>query len=201
MMALNRELNLNSITRYVKFSPRFVLEEHGHCEVPAGCGGVVLRWRDPRVSVPVQLQIAILNADAWKARIDGSGPRTARPLLRPGPHVLVLDIVVQEGATPIVLFSAHADHQGNALLLLSQPDGSCRWNPQEPPTEALSSADFDDAQWSPLVPGQLLADQAEEYRVKELLEAGAAPLTTGSRSKRAWLRATFTVPAEVPAGE
>lgn len=41
----DRELKLNSISRFSKQSPRLVLEEHGHCEVPAGCGGVVLRWR------------------------------------------------------------------------------------------------------------------------------------------------------------
>jgi hypothetical protein len=32
---MDRDLKLNSIDRYVKSSPRFVLEEHGHCEVPA----------------------------------------------------------------------------------------------------------------------------------------------------------------------
>ena len=35
---------LNGPDRYRKRSPRLVLEEHSHCEVPAGCGGVVLRW-------------------------------------------------------------------------------------------------------------------------------------------------------------
>ena len=39
------EQRLNSVDRFRKKSERLVLEEHGHCEVPAGCGGVVLRWR------------------------------------------------------------------------------------------------------------------------------------------------------------
>ena len=42
-----RDLKLNSLGRYGKSNSRLVLEEHGHCEVPAGCGGVVLRWRNP----------------------------------------------------------------------------------------------------------------------------------------------------------
>lgn len=43
---------LNSIDRFRKRPQRFVLEEHGHCEIPAGCGGVVLRWRNPQAAVP-----------------------------------------------------------------------------------------------------------------------------------------------------
>ncbi len=54
---MDRELRLNSIDRYVKRSPHFVLEEHGHCEVPAGCGGVVLRWLNPATTVPVRLEL------------------------------------------------------------------------------------------------------------------------------------------------
>jgi hypothetical protein len=38
-----KDLRLNSLSRYTKRSPEYVLEEHSHCEVPAGCGGVVLR--------------------------------------------------------------------------------------------------------------------------------------------------------------
>jgi hypothetical protein len=49
----DRELDLNTI-RAIKQSPGLVLEEHGHCEVPAGCGGVVLRWRR-RVQIPIQI--------------------------------------------------------------------------------------------------------------------------------------------------
>lgn len=36
-----RELKLNSLGRYGKGGSRLVLEEHGHCEVPVGCGGAV----------------------------------------------------------------------------------------------------------------------------------------------------------------
>ena len=44
---------LNSLERFRKQSPRLVLEEHSHCEVPAGCGGVVLRWRNPLAGLPL----------------------------------------------------------------------------------------------------------------------------------------------------
>jgi len=53
----DRELKLNSLSRYQKNSPQFILEAHGHCEVPAGCGGVVLRWWNPSQGVPVQMWV------------------------------------------------------------------------------------------------------------------------------------------------
>jgi hypothetical protein len=31
----DRDLKLNSLSRYSKESPLLILEEHGHCEVPA----------------------------------------------------------------------------------------------------------------------------------------------------------------------
>ena len=33
-----RELKLNTLGRYGKNASHLVLEEHSHCEVPAGCG-------------------------------------------------------------------------------------------------------------------------------------------------------------------
>ena len=42
----DRQLRINTLSRYRGRPPRLVLEEHNHCEVPAGCGGVVLRWRN-----------------------------------------------------------------------------------------------------------------------------------------------------------
>lgn len=87
-----REPELNSLDRYVKSSPRFVLEEHGHCEVPAGCGGAVLRWRNRFTSIAVELSIAVVGAEDWDVLIDGEPPRSARPLLSPGRHVLMIAV-------------------------------------------------------------------------------------------------------------
>ena len=41
------DLRLNELERFRKTSSRLALEAHSHCEVPAGCGGVVLRWTRP----------------------------------------------------------------------------------------------------------------------------------------------------------
>ncbi len=52
-MAESDELKLNTIGRFVKRSPCLALEQHNHCEVPAGCGGVVLRWFNPSRGIPI----------------------------------------------------------------------------------------------------------------------------------------------------
>src|SRR5262245_25722640 len=79
---------LNSLDRFRKHPGRLVLEEHGHCEVPAGCGGVVLRWRNPLAAVPITLRLytpvpAVMS-------IDGREVSTSRVDLSPGRHVLAL---------------------------------------------------------------------------------------------------------------
>jgi hypothetical protein len=193
---MDRELKLNSIDRYVKFSPHFVLEEHGHCEVPAGCGGVVLRWRDPAAAVPVRLQLWIRNATEYEVELDGARPHSSRPLLSPGTHVLTIRAVPAAGEAVLLLFSANADIEGDPMLLLSRPSASWRWSGTEPPTTAWSRQDYDDAGWSPMVAGDLTAEQANEYPVRSLVGRGASPLTAAPPDSQLWIRSTFVVPVE-----
>ena len=75
-----RELRLNSI-RFDKQSPRLTLEEHSHCEVPAGCGGVVLRWRQ-RTTIPLEIWLHVVGE--FQAFLDGKSLISGRPLLEQG---------------------------------------------------------------------------------------------------------------------
>ncbi|MCB9692377.1 MAG: hypothetical protein H6736_11230 [Alphaproteobacteria bacterium] len=85
----DEDLELNTLHRFAKRSPRLVLEEYSHCEVPAGCGGVVLRWRDPRDGRPHALKIATDGeVDVF---IDGR-PVTGAAGLHPGPHHIALAV-------------------------------------------------------------------------------------------------------------
>lgn len=59
-MAKKRDLVVNDLSRYEKSSARLVLEDYSSCEVPAGCGGGILRWIDPREALPLTLHL-------WKA--------------------------------------------------------------------------------------------------------------------------------------
>src|SRR5712664_4668459 len=81
-----RDLKLNSISRYSKNSQLFVLEEHGHCEVPAGWGGVVLRWTNPNRALPAELWIATVGKATFY--LDGKSPSSGRPMIEYGRHVL-----------------------------------------------------------------------------------------------------------------
>ena len=74
-----RDLELNSLGRYGKSGSRLVLEEHGSCEVPAGCGGAVLRWRNPDSGLLFLLHA--FGNNKGSILLDGVAPSSARPLI------------------------------------------------------------------------------------------------------------------------
>ena len=80
---------LNGPDRYRKRSPRLVLEEHSHCEVPAGCGGVVLRWINADREITVQIRL-YATVEGATLTIDGAAPPSSRALLARGDHVLAI---------------------------------------------------------------------------------------------------------------
>jgi hypothetical protein len=181
---MDRDLRLNSIDRYVKSSPRFVLEEHSGCEVPAGCGGVVLRWRDAKTEVPVRMHVATMNVTEIDVRVDGGRLPSSRPLLAPGPHELTIDLVAATSATAQFLFYARlapdtspVTPQDAVPLLTTAVAQPWEWTELlDPAPGALVPADAD---WRPMVPGELPADEKERgYQVSRLARDGAAPLTT-----------------------
>jgi hypothetical protein len=188
-----RELKLNSIDRYVKESPNFVLEEHSHCEVPAGCGGVVLRWRNPMAPVPVKLQLW-LSVDSHAAYIDGGAPSSSRPSIRPGGHVLMIAAKLQARQAANLLFRAVADLDSPTTILTSQPYENWRWTDAEPAREAWEQTDFDPSEWN-VLKGAVLSEHVREvYLVRRLLDAGAVALTTPRLAGAIWIRTTFDVP-------
>jgi hypothetical protein len=96
------DLRLNSLDRFTKRSPRLLLEEHAHCEVPAGCGGVVLRWVNPAAALPILIDF--YHPGPARLAIDGVTVTTSHLLLAPGPHVLALEFP-QRPADGSVLFA------------------------------------------------------------------------------------------------
>src|SRR5262249_6025263 len=98
-----RELKLNSLARYSKTSPLFILEEHGHCEVPAGCGGVVLRWRNPQRGVPVTMWL--YAGGGCRVYLDGKVTTSGRPVVPFGEHVLAFAATGVDPAYPVLTFA------------------------------------------------------------------------------------------------
>ncbi|HEX8699439.1 MAG TPA: hypothetical protein VF815_11425, partial [Myxococcaceae bacterium] len=98
------DLRLNELNRYRKTSGKLALEVHSHCEVPAGCGGAVLRWRRPGADIGFWSWTYVRGTShgPW---IDGKSMPEQRTTVSPGKHVLSL-IVDPPGPGGFLLFSA-----------------------------------------------------------------------------------------------
>lgn len=213
-----RELKLNSLSRYAKTSPHFILEEHGHCEVPAGCGGVVLRWRNPRAGVPFTMW---LETDGpGKMYLDGTAPSSSRPLVPFGTHVLAFEIAAYDPAYTTLMFAGlykqdddihvrtTASDRGEQTSVLSAADGTWKYCLDEPEDDTWTRPGFDDDGWRPMVerserrPPEDPERNTEPYRVRKLREFGAAGLGipgggggagAGGGGGRVWVRKVFNV--------
>jgi hypothetical protein len=156
----DRELELNALSRYSKDSPRFVLEEYGSCEVPAGCGGVVLRWRNPDTGIPILMSVHVEGE--YQAFLDGAPLTSGRPLVPFGDHALALVISNADPRHMLLIFAGVYDEAdlgfnlklshptGEHARILSAPDGTWRFTTTEPEGDAWMLPGFDDAGWSKL---------------------------------------------------
>lgn len=201
----DRDLKLNSLGRYGKSNSRLILEEHSHCEVPAGCGGVVLRWRNPNSGLLFILHFFGLG----KATIllDGKALTTARPLISFGEHVLSLAVTDIVAGSAILGFAGIHDESelsfprvsqpsGRKISILSAADGSWKYVTTEPADDTWSRPGFDDSHWQIMTacePPSLDEHDMQAYRLKTILNLGAACLGIGAQSSRAWVRKSFTV--------
>jgi hypothetical protein len=151
---------LNSLDRFRKRSPRLLLEEHSGCEVPAGCGGVVMRWRNPLEARPIRVLLYTpAMSVVW---IDGASLSVGRLDLRPGRHVLAVEISEVARAAGLLMAVLRHDPAERApkdtppfvveppLNILSADDGSWRFT-LEQPAEGWQALDFDDSGWDALV--------------------------------------------------
>ena len=101
------EQRLNSVERFRKQPGRLVLEEHSHCEVPAGCGGVVLRWRNPNSPLPVT--VSLYTPVRAACFIDGNPLQTGKAYLTPGPHALAVAVEGVDLSAGLIMFAATHD--------------------------------------------------------------------------------------------
>src|SRR5947209_16619792 len=128
---MSGEQRLNSLDRFRKQPGRLVLEEHGHCEVPAGCGGVVLRWRNPFAALPLTVHLYSPAEVTWL--VDGNKPPTARVDLAPGTHVFGFVIANADLSGGLLMCAAVYDPKRNQAT----PPAAVR----ESPLKVLTAAD------------------------------------------------------------
>jgi hypothetical protein len=194
-------LRLNTLHRFRKHSPRLLLEEYSHCEVPAGCGGVVLRWIDPGAGTPALVRTyAEAQITAW---IDGAQLDSGRVDLRAGVHTLALELTqIQPPGRPAPLLLAivrtlpgdEHEAEDGVVLLRSQVGRAWRVIGEQPPP-GWTASEFDDSQWPVAEPAELDAKQRESWRAQQIQRRGAVPIALPP--ERAWVRVRFEVPATI----
>ena len=202
-----RKKQINSLDRFRKQSPHLLLETHSHCEVPAGCGGVVMRWRNPKAARPVRVWVyTSAPANCW---IDGEPLERGSLDLKPGPHVLAVAMEkVDRTAGLLMAALAHDPEDAGTqkveapLKIVSAGDGS--WKATiEPPPEGWRTADFADAGWSALVEvaiPEVGYDRPGGWQWHACQDQGAAGLRLDlprrvTRSGPVWMRKVFVIPA------
>jgi hypothetical protein len=199
----DRNLKLNSLSRYSKESPLLILEEHGHCEVPAGCGGVVLRWRDPRTGVP--LTVRLYAAGECGVLLDGQSPSSARSIVPFGQHAFGFVVSGFDPAYLVLMFVAAneppsngASREEDPVSIVTQDDGSWRYTLNEPDDDDWLRPGFDDSGWPAMLARPQRRPPADpkrdfdRYQVERLAEAGAVGLGVADGT-RAWIRREFTL--------
>ncbi len=201
------DLNLNSLSRYSKKSSRYILEAQSHCEVPAGCGGVVLRWRDPKKGIP--LTFRIYAGSSYKFFLDAHPLTSARPIVPFGDHVISIIISEFDPSRMILLFSAKYEEKedgtgyaeraaASTLHFLSAPDGSWKYSSVEPQGNSWQLPGFDDSAWAAMPARERAPDfgqkwTVQSYRVEELLRMGAQGLGVVGSLPKLWIRRAFSV--------
>jgi hypothetical protein len=204
--------DINSLDRFRKQSPRLVLEEHSHCEVPAGCGGVVLRWRNPLAALP--LVVHLYCPVKSTLFVDGKLVENTGVDLEPGPHVFAIVIEEIDLASGLFMFAALHDPQRahkhmppgveeKGFQLISAADRTWRFLTEEPIEHAVpwTTLDFIDRDWPVLA--RVLPSPQVEWRQPGAYQAHwcnrhhaaflALPKETKGKSG-VWVRRKFVVP-------
>ncbi len=206
------DLRINTLHRFRKHSPRLTLQVHDHCEVPAGCGGVVLRWVDPSAGFGAVVQV--MPKEGVTAWLDGARVEVSRVTLAYGPHVLALSVVpmpisasrkrrwpLGEVETTVRPFACAVDSDAprDAPPRPAPPTVSDveRWrHTVTPPPEGWERPDFDDGRWELLraCPVAVAAlDSKRRYYYADLVDELGARLLELPEAPRVFVRHRFEV--------
>jgi hypothetical protein len=201
------DLNLNSLSRFSKKSTRLILEEYSHCEVPAGCGGVVLRWRKAGEPIPFTMRTLFASKQA-NIFLDGEIiTRHVRPDVMFGQHVLGFHL---EGIVPddgIIMFKAEISEQFRDIMsfegdfpIRTKADDRWKYLFASSADENWKQLDFDDSNWTPLKRKEMDPTRPHGYNLARFIEnlenEGIAPLGTqeeGETERPIWIRYVFSI--------
>lgn len=146
------DLNVNSLSRFRKQSSRLVLETHSSCEVPAGCGGVVLRWVNPSDGWNVAFS-SVGSFEKVEVYVDGNQIPSSRTRLSFCDHLLALEIQ-SELRNGFLIWATSRDTPSNddaqrcLQHVSTQADGT--WLYSTTFKAGWTELEFDDSDWRPL---------------------------------------------------
>lgn len=188
---MSDNIRLNSLNRYKKESDRLVLEHHS-----AGCGGIVLRWRDPNDGIP----ISILHSAWLNVFIDGQNV-SSRTILHPGEHQLAIHRVFdskepRSGLTrnPVEFyFGARVDipERRDAIEALGS---SSDWRilTNGTPDNNWKQLDFDDSNWEMMTE---IEDDEDGRWIREYVGDFGARILQVPEEGELWIRHRFELEA------
>jgi hypothetical protein len=197
---MSSEQPLNSVGRFRKQSEKLVLEQYAHCEIPAGCGGVILRWRNPHAALP--LIVHLYTPVPATCFIDGNELRTAGIDLAPGPHLAAISIERVDLSVGFLMFAAVNDSRApqksvpdglteSPLKVLSAEDSTWKFTLDDPETDDWKSLSFDEQGWPTLTRFQTpVLDWGEfgAYPCRCCDDLGSACLGIAAPSQSMWAK-------------
>ena len=198
------ELVLNGLR---KRGHGLILEEHSHCEVPEGCGGVVLRWVRP--DAPVDLDIRVFAGSAtvtvW---VDGVTPPRTRVRLAHGAHVLGF-AVETASETPSLLAHVELLQRSVADNSIVTTSGEPWFTTATPPLDGWMLPAANLTNWLPaVVRPEPATTKREEWQLGILKKSGATAVGHAEKKRRllgilpgdvvtkVWFRRVFAVTLE-----
>lgn len=193
---MSDDLRINRLQRYEKQSDRLVLEEHS-----AGCGGILLRWRDPNEGEPIRFDV-VASGEA-ELFVDGVELESPRTILKRGEHLLAIRVTRESQQPRMFAATAYYDVQpaarGYDVTIPSLTTGNTGWlmHSGDSDQERLdwTQPDFDDSNWTtPLeteVPGR---GYDELWRYRMLVQRGVKALSIPD-TPELWIRKPFSIQA------
>ncbi|WP_437483726.1 hypothetical protein WME75_43345 [Sorangium sp. So ce1014] len=198
-----REVQVNALSRYEKSSGRLVLEEYSSCEVPAGCGGAILRWIDPLEALPLRLWL--WTTGEAELFFDGAPFASSRVDARAGRHVLALCVRPRGELPPqLALALSYSDDAkgsfepersrsiGRKIELLSGAGAAMVGATKPPESDAWRLPDFDDSGWPALVQASAAIEEpSKDWHLGQVQKTGACVVGLPGQRGPLWVRCRF----------
>ncbi len=181
-----RRFRLNSLSRYTKESDRLVLDSYS-----AGCGGIVLRWRDPNEGMPIRFNLAATSMT--ELFLDGQ-PIKRATIMAPGEHVMAIRCYPYSeghyfsGDSPrraiAMTFTPHYPNSDYRTAPISGFGSSTSWryettaNPGDPVEGEIpqwATVSYDDTNWSPMEETEAMTRE-ENWALYNITNRGGVPL-------------------------